>query len=377
MSKKVIFLGNTCNYAFEYHQFFQQKGIISKAIIDYNGINRDFPSWHNPDFYQTKNIHLVNNTIPFSIPRKIISLKLDKENTVFHCFGIMSCIWPFILNYKFIYHGYGDILTTPKNPEKNLKGYIRRFLSKKILAKAKFVLVSQSTDIPELKKFPEISKRKLRYVNLYQKIQTTHVKEDLFHENEKVIFIPTRHEDFKNTHLFLKLLIIQIRERSLNPSQIKIITIRWGSGFKKVLDLIHEEKMEEYFLIKPLMKKKEFLGIMKSADIIVNEFTEFSDIPSFFGGISREAAMMGKPLITQINSSYMELFYSQKPPIDIISNYSDLESVINKFLNFSKDNLDKIGTDLINWYDQEYNPEKIFLETNQIHDEVLYPRPTD
>ncbi len=375
--KTVVFLGNTCNYSFIYHKKVKSfSKIQSISIVDYYGIERDFPSWFEQDFYKIPGVFLLNGKKKISRVYFLWNLlrKKGKKNVSFHCFGLFSCFIPLLLGAKFIYHGYGDILSTPFKENAKIKTIVRAYLAKLSLKYAKYIVVSQSTDIPYLNFF-NVKKNKIKYIPLINdELALTSKKtfdnlDSLFNDNN-VIFVPTRHSEIKQLDIFIDSLINVFEEHSsrFNENNIRIVFIKWGELWERHKERLKKHEIGKYINWIELQNRDNLLKFISKSYIVVNEFTDPEKYPGFIGGITREAMSLAKPVITHYSFIHDHLFHSTRPPLfEFENNVYSLEKVLKEVILLENDELLKLGKELNSWYQKEYHTETLINKTINLH----------
>ena len=375
--KTVVFLGNTCNYSFVYHKYTRSvTNIQSYSIIDYYGIQRDFPTWYEKDFYKIPNVILVNAKRKLSYAYFVLRFvrKLGRRDISFHCFGLQSCIFPLIFRLDFIYHGYGDILSTPFLENYRLKTLLRVLLSRCSLKYSKCIVVSQSTDIPYLDHF-NVDRNKVNYIPLINDISMpdmTRTKSDidsLFSDN-KIIFVPTRNTEIKQLNILIDA-FINVYDKNpgiFRENNIKIVFIKWGNLWEQYKYKLDDHEIGEYVVWINLQSRNNLLELMRKSYLIINEFTDAVKYPGFIGGITREAMSLGKPVITHYSFIYDHLFHKTRPPlIEFENDVKALEKVLVDIINLSSHDMLLFGKKLKAWYDIEYDEIALISRIAHLH----------
>lgn len=377
LKKTVVFLGNTCNYSFLYHKYTSSvTKYQSCSIIDYYGIKRDFPSWYEKDFYKIPNVFLINAKSIVSYVYFFLKFikQIGRRNISFHCFGLQSCILPLIFRVDFIYHGYGDILSTPFFENYKIKTLLRVLLSKFSLKYSKFIIVSQSTDIPYLEHF-NVNKNKVKYIPLINDDLKPDIKnlnsevDSLFDEN-KIIFVPTRNTEIKQLDILIDALINIFDKNSslFKENKIKIVFIKWGDLWEQQKSKFEQHKIDEYVFWINLQSGNKLLELIRKSYLIINEFTDPIKYPGFIGGITREAMSLGKPVISHYSFIHDHLFHKTRPPlIEFENNVTSLEKVLYNTLKLNKDEMLLFGKKMKTWYDSEYQKEELITKTINLH----------
>lgn len=375
--KTIVFLGNTCNYSFLYHKYTTLfTNCQSHSIIDYHGIKRDFPSWYEKDFYKIPNVFLINVKSKISYFYFFLKFikQIGRKNISFHCFGLQSCILPLIFRVDFIYHGYGDILSTPFLENYKIKTLLRVLLSKFSLKYCKFIILSQSTDIPYLEHF-NVNKNKVKYIPLINDDSKPEIKnlnpevDSLFDEN-KIIFVPTRNTEIKQLDILIDALINIFDKNSslFKVNKIKIVFIKWGNLWKQHKSKFEHHEIDEYVFWINLQSGNKLLELIRKSYLIINEFTDPIKYPGFIGGITREAMSLGKPVITHYSFIHDHLFHKTRPPlIEFENNVTSLEEVLDNIINLNNDNMLLFGKKLKTWYDIEYHKINLIIKTTNLH----------
>lgn len=375
--KILIFLGNTCNYSFIYQKYTMMfTEYQSYSIVDYHGIKRDFPSWFEEDFYKVPRVVIINANSKVSYVYNFLKLisKFGRRNISFHCFGLQSCILPLLLGIDFIYHGYGDILSTPFMDNYKIKTFLRVILSKISLKYCKTLVVSQSTDIPYLEYF-NVDKTKIKFIPLISddsKAVSCNLNREiasLFDAN-KIIFVPTRNIEIKQLGIFLDSLnnVFNRNVQLFEDNNIKIVFIKWGDLWEEHMFKFEHKEIKRYIYWIDLQSRDALMELMSKSYLIINEFTDPLKYPGFIGGITREAMSLGKPVISHYSFEHDHLFHKTKPPlIQFDNNVSSVERILENILRLSNDEMLEFGSKLKEWYDSEYQIAELISKTSSLH----------
>tara|TARA_B110000003_G_scaffold170929_1_gene170607 strand:- start:8772 stop:9908 length:1137 start_codon:yes stop_codon:yes gene_type:complete len=375
--KTIVFLGNTCNYSFLYHKYTSLfTNCHSYSIIDYHEIKRDFPSWYEKDFYKIPNVFLINLKSKISYFYFFLKFikQIGRKNISFHCFGLQSCILPLIFRVDFIYHGYGDILSTPFLENYKIKTLLRVLLSKFSLKYCKFMIVSHSTDIPYVKHF-NVNNNKIKYIPIINGDLNHGIKnlksdiDSLFDEN-KIIFVPTRNTEIKQLDILIDSLINIFDKNSslFDENKIKIVFIKWGNLWEQHKHKFEQHKIDEYVFWIDLQSGEKLQDLLIKSYLIINEFTDPIKYPGFIGGITREAMSLGKPIITHYSFIHDHLFHKTRPPlIEFENNVTSLEKVLYNTIKLNNEDMLLFGKKMKTWYDSEYKKAELITKTINLH----------
>lgn len=346
MKIKVNFIGNTCNYAFWYAKYLQDdNNIEAKCFIEYTTINRDYPWWDDKNISKD-NIPPWMLIMPyFKFPGGFFSwsksncvLRELQKCDLIHAFGLMSAIWALRSGRPFIYHSYGDIISTPFIQKKfSIKNWIRLIISRIILSKAKKIILSQTLDIDFAIKLNVFQKTKilpLFYdINVFS--NTTYRIDDsfaLFFSSWDLIFYsPSRHIRLKRQDK-----VIKCFSRFLKHTTKKVLLIltEWGDLVNENKRLISELGIQKFVKWIPCQTKEGMAQYYQLNNVAVLDEFEDPPIKVSFGGVSRDALSMECILITSIDKSYFLKLHKSLPPI-LWTDYSE-NSIFERMLEFSK-----------------------------------------
>lgn len=372
-SFRVLIVGNTCNYgvwlAILLRRF--NANIEVAVLVEDNDLLRDKPEWDSlsdlVDFYD---IH-IGSFNPSGLNQ--ISTLLSKNRCAtlegydcIYCFGLMAAMFVCNSGFSFVYHSYGDLLSTPFNDEPfNLRKSLRVFLSRRALFSARAVVISQYADLAVARRFgvtPKLNEVPIMHgEELGNSGKSVLARHAIFDHDGLKFYLPARHEGIKRLDKAINAIADVIEELSL--SDVKIVLTSWGAQIKQTEQLIVERKLQSLCVWIPLQTRSELLSNLNSSNTVVLDEFEDESVEMSFGGISRDSISEGAILVTKLNKHVVSGLYQGLPSIlDCDHTQSSIKDAVKKAVALTGDQnkLEIYRRDLKMWYELNFNPERLF-----------------
>lgn len=372
-SFRMAIVGNTCNYgvwlAILLKRFHQDIEIV--VLIEDNSISRDKPDWDSLssliDGYDIR----VETFNPSGLNQLIGFFSTDRRKALevfdcIYCFGLMAAMYVRNTGLPYIYHSYGDILSTPFNDQwLNFKSWLRVLFARRALRSSSSVVTSQYADLAitsllgvahKLHEVPIMHGELL--CDSGKSVSNLH--ETFRHQGLK-FYLPARHEKIKRLDKAINAIADVVEELGL--SDIKIILTSWGSQTEHTEQLIAVKKLERYCVWIPLQNRAELLSNLRASDTIVLDEFEDENIEMSFGGISRDSISEGAILVTKLSRNVDSGLYQDLPPIfDCDHTQRSITSALKKAIALSRNSgeLERYRFELKQWYKINFEPEIIF-----------------
>ena len=168
-------------------------------------------------------------------------------------------------------------------------------------------------------------RRKVKNVYLMNIPYMVPVLEKVPENNKEIIFFHPSHLDFgisdngkhrkihKGNDKFLKA-FIKALDSGLNA---KCIILDRGADKELAKQMIKEKGYENQFLWKPHLDRKEYLAVIRSSDVVVDQF-----VIGAIGMIALESMSQEKPVITYVNKPALRVQYNDDLP-PVLNGYSE------------------------------------------------------
>lgn len=368
MKIKVGFIGNTCNYAFWYSKYLQNDSdIFSKCFIEYTKIERDYPWWDDSSINKDSPPSWMFLMPYFKFPGGLFSgskskIVLDELRNcdIIHAFGLISAIWALKSNKPYIYHSYGDIMTTPFIQKKySINNWIRVIISRIVLAKARKVFLSQTLDIDfadKLRLSKKVSIIPLFYdANLFSKNNYL-IKESFSRQYDEwslIFYSPSRHIQLKRQDKVINCFYEFLK---LTRRNALLILTEWGDLVEISKSIIENLGIKDFVKWIPCQTKEGMANFFQLKNLAVLDEFEDPPIKVSFGGVSRDALSMECVLITSIDKTSFLKLHSSLPPI-LWTDHTE-SSILQRMILFSNLSLDEriaIGKNGRAWLEKEHD----------------------
>ncbi|MCC6534010.1 MAG: glycosyltransferase family 4 protein [Burkholderiales bacterium] len=132
-----------------------------------------------------------------------------------------------------------------------------------------------------------------------------------------------------------------------------LILVQWGRDLQASRELIASLGIEDSVQWRPTMKKRELWQQYMQADCVIDQFV----VPAI-GGVTFEAMMLGRRVITAIDRNATRRFFGETPPLDACENVQEIAAAM---LAVVGDRADRAGRGRANraWMRKYHSAERI------------------
>lgn len=371
-----MFVGNTCNYSSLLAECLvsRYQGNIDITIaVEKDCCDRDKPGWD--DIFLDESIKCITFN-PRDVVRPFMVYCNEKfaacvqKADVIHCFGLMAAWYVSKFSSKFVYHSYGDLLSTPfVEKGRYLWTSYRAFHTRRVLKRASRIIISQYQDLDVLDKLNyrgDISEIPILHFNPKKK----YAKNINATPKELIFYFPSRHVSIKRLHVAISAVCKYVNENRLMKS--RIILTDWGDQTALAKELIQDAGLAEITTWIPVQKKSDLLQRLSRCNTIV--FDEFPDktIPMSLGGISRDAVSCGALLISTFTRDYESALYDSSPPFFIVDpETNNIGDQIKAAVYTNQTGLVAYKKTLLEWYEKNFDQDYILDRYLQIYREMI------
>jgi glycosyltransferase involved in cell wall biosynthesis len=379
----VAFIGNTCNYAYNFARMSRQLGVgNSTAFIEQDGIPRDMPEWEDttysplqpPEWVRMYPTSRTGGRLHRNFGRHLLA-ELS-NHAVVHAFGAMAAMWPARLSKPYIYHSYGDIQSTPfRDIQRPLRSALRSLLARNAIQRATVVVLSQLLDIEFAKRLSVY--QRVRWIPLPHDVEQIDPRNieppspirSLVQDHDAVFYIPSRQEEFKRQDKVIEAFNI-IKKRT--GKRLLLILAEWGTAISERRRQIKDLGLNDSTYWVPCLPRREMLQMLSLPNCAIMDEFEDPPLEMSAGGVSRDAMSMEKVLISRVSIERLYLLHETPPPMLITDHgVRSICEAMEKFIEMTDSERENLGKAARKWMLQEHGATQLFPKYNQLHAEFI------
>lgn len=196
---------------------------------------------------------------------------------------------------------------------------------------------------------------------------------------EKIFFWPNRiflgtasNPEYKGADYFIEALhkLVSSLGYSLKPSKLKIIMGEHGQNIQEIKALLIKYNLISYIDFIPHLKFYELLTYFSLPNIIV--FDDLCGSISAIGGVTREAASIGAPIVRSYDTTLIKLAYGDSCPIYNAQGIDGCFEGMKYFYNLNSILMEEYRQKTIQWSMQCLDYKRMMPKLIQIFEECIY-----
>jgi len=174
--------------------------------------------------------------------------------------------------------------------------------------------------------------------------------------DEKIVFLPTRNDDFKKTSLAFD---AWNRLRELDKD-VKLYAVAWGDNYPRLKETYANDPRVVWM---PLLNRKEYLEMMRRSWIVWGQFGGAGH-----GGTELEAMAARRPIFTNLNPASMKLYWN--PPLIQAENPEELAQKTKQLLDNDEERK-YITEKAFQWVQEVHGPFEIAAKLYKFYQRIL------
>lgn len=380
---KILFWGNQDCYAYRLAKWLRASGHdVSLCMMARDNVRSD-PQVVDPDFDMAENdwIFSYDNSRPFQaiFLDSVVRRRVESEFDIILVFGFYAMLNVWRINKPFIVMSLGPtnlgVVKTEVDAGKDisLRWELARYFVRKSVRRSRRIMVHYDPEINSLKKIGQLDKARLWGLaesvadikGMVDQEFLSGLKEKYSGYNKVLLWLSrsiyrnTNSAEYKGTDKFVLGVAQVIHERKSN---VKVVIGDHGFDIDGIKSLVVSLGIEDYVEYVPHLPMRHLAAYLSIPNAII--FDELTDKMSTSCGMLREGLSVGGVVVKSFSKEMIQAAYSVAPPVCYAYSDNDVRNVLEKLLDMSPDEFDRMRGDSMRWA-------KNYLDINKCEDLLM------